>query len=134
MQTKEIIETITECDFDHDRSEFEGYVIKTNLQTIKVGISSDQSCCEQYGYVSSLDNPEEFIGASLSKINIVDKLLTSIDVDTRTKSNILNGNAMFVNFYTSVGKFQVVAYNMHNGYYGHDAVLVSTQQEVTECL
>jgi hypothetical protein len=34
------------------------------------------------------------------------------------------GGAMFINFITDVGVFQIVAYNEHNGYYGHESVLV----------
>ncbi len=38
-----------------------------------------------------------------------------------------SGGAMFVHLETSEGLLQFVAYNSHNGYYGHDAVLVSKQ-------
>ena len=38
-----------------------------------------------------------------------------------------SGGAMFVNLETSEGLLQFVAYNAHNGYYGHEAVLVSKQ-------
>ncbi len=41
---------------------------------------------------------------------------------------------MFVNLETNVGLLQFVAYNSHNGYYGHDAVLVSKQLNLTEAL
>jgi hypothetical protein len=42
------------------------------------------------------------------------------------------GGAMFVNLETSEGILQFVAYNSHNGGYGHDAVLISKQKEITE--
>ena len=43
-------------------------------------------------------------------------------------------SAMFVNFETSNGTFQLTMYNTHNGYYGHSAVLVSKQLNVREIL
>jgi hypothetical protein len=39
-----------------------------------------------------------------------------------------------VNIDTDRGQLQFVAYNEHNGYYGHNAVVVSKQLTHEECL
>lgn len=44
------------------------------------------------------------------------------------------GGAMFVNLETSEGLLQFAAYNSHNGYYGHEAVLISKQLNYEEGL
>ena len=44
------------------------------------------------------------------------------------------GDCMFVNVNTTEGLIQFTAYNCHNGYYGHDAVLISKQLNESECL
>ncbi|MEL3959481.1 hypothetical protein NST17_20225 [Caldifermentibacillus hisashii] len=41
---------------------------------------------------------------------------------------------MFVDIITSNGTLQFVAYNEHNGYYGHEAKVISTQIEHSEFL
>ena len=38
-----------------------------------------------------------------------------------------DGGVVFVNFDTSAGLFQLVAYNQHNGYYGHEVLVVSNE-------
>ncbi len=117
---------------ENDWGAYEGYTINTSEQQIKVGISSGQSCCESYGYLSTEDNHKEFIGANLLSISIVDQALNNKKVDDLEYLD--EGGAMFVNFETDKGLFQLVAYNSHNGYYGHEAVLVSKQLNHTEGL
>ena len=124
----ETILKIEETNFDHSidgyNQNYEGYVITTTEQEIKVGISSGQSCCENYGYLSTNDELSEFVGAELISIEQVDKALNA----TKLKdTSVEESEAMFINFSTSHGFMQLVAYNSHNGYYGHDAVLISKQ-------
>ena len=104
----------------------------TDQQTIKVGISSGQSCCESYGYLTTNDDLKEFEGTELLSISIVDTALNNKKIEELEYLDA--GGAMFVNFETSKGLMQLVAYNGHNGYYGHDAVLVSKQLNHEECL
>ena len=108
---------------------YDGWTITTDQQTICVGISNDQSCCENWGYVSSLDNPEDFVGADLLEIKLVNEKLETVELP-----NMYEGSCMFVTFETSKGTFQLVTYNDHNGYYGHSAVVVSTQLTHSETL
>lgn len=109
-----------------------GFAITTNEQSIKLGIDNDQCCCEQWGYFMSQEDTSDFIGAKLTGLKITDTLLkqnTEFDVN-----NIYEGGVMFVNVETSKGLLQFVAYNEHNGYYGHEACVISKQLNVSERL
>lgn len=110
---------------EKDWSIYEGFQIITDQQTIKVGISDGQSCCESWGYLITNDSIDEFIGSELLNIVLVDSALNDKKIDEIEYLD--SGDAMFVNFETSKGVFQIVAYNCHNGYYGHSAVLISKQ-------
>lgn len=105
---------------------YHGFIIYTNIQKIVFGISDYQSCCEEAGYLTTNDNIDDFIGAELTKIILVDKDLNHKAVK-EIEAKIDEGNMMFANIYTSNGVLQLVAYNAHNGYYSHDAVIVSKQ-------
>lgn len=110
---------------EKDWNTFDGYQIITDDQTIKIGISNCQSCCEIFGCIITNDDTAEFIGKELKSISIVDAALNNKKIEELEYLD--SGGAMFVNLETSVGLLQFVAYNAHNGYYGHDAVLVSKQ-------
>ena len=109
----------------YEMDEYDGFVIVTDQQTIKIGISNGQSCCESFGCLITNDNTKEFIGAKLLSIAIVDNQLDTKKIEAL--EYLGEGGAMFVNLETNNGTLQFVAYNAHNGYYGHDAVLVSKQ-------
>lgn len=134
---KEIILEINEC-YDYEvepRTTYDGYEIITNTQPIFVGIDNSQSCCENWGYISSLDDAQDFIGAELLNIVRVDTALKTYSTNEYTDLNFIGDEfTMFVNFETSKGTFQLVCYNDHNGYYGHDAVIISKQLNVKEVL
>lgn len=99
---------------------YDGYEIKTDETIIKVLISNSQSCCETWGYLSTNDDVGTFIGAIINKIEVVDTALKRVEI----LDNLYAGGAMFINFETSVGTLQLVVYNAHNGYYGHEAKLI----------
>lgn len=113
-------------------SDFDGFVIVTDKQDIKVGVSNSQSCCESFGCLISNDDVGEFIGAELLSIERVDEGLNTKMIDAGKCLD--EGGAIFVNFNTSKGKFQIVAYNSHNGYYGHTAVIISQQLNTIDSL
>lgn len=110
---------------ENDRQTFVGYQIITDQQTIKVGISDGRCCCEDFGYLITNDEIKDFIGANLISVSIVDRALNNKKIEQL--EYLYSGGAMFVNLETSNGILQLVAYNAHTGYYGHDAVLVSKQ-------
>lgn len=122
---------IEEGVFKHDDLNMDGFLIITDKQTIKIGISSGQDCCEQTGYFATNDNTDEFIGAELQNIEITDTALMTrkfkerFELEEEKSPNLDEGDIMFVNLITDKGILQFTVYNEHNGYYGHTAVVVS---------
>lgn len=119
------METILEIK-ELENGSYEGYMIVTDEQTIELGISSGQNCCESYGYFATNDDLQEFVGAKLEAVLLVD---TELKVNPVPKSPEIYdcGGVMFVNFETSKGTMQLAVYNAHNGYYGHSVYLKSNQ-------
>ena len=101
-----------------------GFSITTDRQVIDIGISQDQSCCENFGYFVSEDDLTPFEDALLYGVKHVDECLNVTDLP---EYGMDSGDTMFINFETSKGTLQFVAYNSHNGYYGHRAWVHSTQ-------
>lgn len=133
LKDPEIIEVIEECEGFKNEEEtwcqYDGFRIRTNQQLIHFGISNEQCCCENWGYFMTNDNPEEFVGAKLLSIDIVDECLVK-----EKAPDLYEGGAMFVNFETDKGTLQFTAYNDHNGYYGHGAIVLSKQLKHEETL
>ena len=107
-----------------------GFEVLTTDQSIKLYIDNESSCCEKWGYFWCNDNPQDFIGAELRSVSLTDTALN----EAQMKANDLNpndkwfeGGVMFVNLETDKGTLQFVAYNKHNGYYGHEAKVQCTQ-------
>ncbi len=115
------IKSVTETTFKTGQySTYEGYVVVLSDDSeIKMGIRSGQSCCEDYGYLTSQEDFEDFIGAEFHSVSVTDAALCHYDVPS-----VYDGNAMFITLDTSEGTLQFVAYNEHNGYYSHEAVLI----------
>lgn len=112
-------------------SSYDGYFIITDQQTIKLGIDNGQNCCENWGYFMSQDNFDEFIGAEVLSVEIADEAL---NVEKMKEIDLYEGACMFVNINTSKGLLQFTAYNEHNGYYSHEAAVVSRQLTDTQYL
>jgi hypothetical protein len=109
---------------------YSGYIITTDKQTVRMGITDGQSCCEIAGYLMSEDDVQSFVGTELKSISIVDEALNKKSIEDIEGSDAY---LMFINIETSNGLLQFVAYNIHNGYYGHEAFIESsfvTQEEV----
>jgi hypothetical protein len=115
-------------------NKFDGYEITTDSQVIKIGIDNGQCCCEDWGYLITNDNINEFIDSNLISISIVDSLLDKKNIELVERLKDYECSAMFVNFETNIGLLQFVAYNSHNGYYSHEAVLISKELNVSENL
>lgn len=117
--------------------DFDGFVIKTTAQNITLSISNGQNCCENWGYFLSEEDPRFFIGATLLGVKLTDDSLNPAafnksGVDPTSK--YFSGGLMFVDIETDRGVLQFVAYNEHNGYYGHEASVKSVQLSHSECL
>jgi len=117
---------IEEDSFNTNDRTFEGFIIITNKQSIKLGISNGQGCYEAWGYFITND-VVEFLDAEINSITIVDDCLTQ-DKYLSEIGRIYEGGVMFVNINTNKGVLQFTAYNIHNGYYGHHAVVVISEQ------
>lgn len=116
---------------------YEGYLIITDKQEIELGIQAGQDCCERFGYFMSEDNISEYIGANLIGIELTDTALNEAAMEAEQLHSpdwIYEGGIMFVDIKTDRGVLQFVAYNEHNGYYGHDARVKSTFLEHSETL
>jgi len=111
---------------------YDGYEIVTDKQTIRIGISDSQCCCEDFGCIITNDEISEFINAELIGVSITDTALNNKEIEELECLDF--GGAMFVNIETNKGLLQFVTYNSHNGYYGHEAVLVSKQLNHNEDL
>lgn len=100
----------------------DGFEVETTDQVISLRILGSRSCCEHFGYFLSQDNLRDFEGADLISVRVVDAALETVEVP-----DVYEGGVMFVNLETSEGLLQFVAYNSHNGYYGHQALVESKQ-------
>lgn len=109
---------------------YSGFIIKTNKQIINIGIGNEQSCCEEWGYISTNDDINEFIGAILNNIKLTDAELKTHEV----LEDLYEGCFMFINLETNKGTLQFVLYNAHNGYYSHHAFIESAQLNYDEYL
>lgn len=108
--------------------DFEGYEVVTSKQTILFGIDNHSDCCESWGHLSTEDNLDEFVGATLLGITRTDEALnTEFAKKVNGEYGLDDGGAIFITLETSKGNLQFVVYNSQNGYYGHSVELVSTQ-------
>lgn len=109
-----------------------GFIIKTNKQDIVLAIDDESCCCESWGYFLTEDDTSKFIGRKLLGIEVTDLNRSGREIATgygggRDAICLYDGDVMFVDIRTSIGILQFVAYNSHNGYYGHSARVSSTQ-------
>lgn len=125
----EIIRAITEHSQKKGYSYMAGFKIITDKQEILMLIDDESSCCENWGYFLSEDDTEQFVGAELRDIKITDT-----ELNKEKHVDIYEGGIMFVDIETNKGTLQFVAYNDHNGYYGHEALVESTQLNHKEVL
>ena len=107
-------------------SEYDGYEISTDENQYYVLINNGQSCCENWGYLSSDDNLDYFVGAELIEVKLTDVALNQKVVE---ESNYYDdgGGIQFVDFVTDKGVLQLAVYNAHNGYYGHSILIAKNE-------
>lgn len=123
----------------------EGWKIETTAQTITLAIDNRSQCCEQWGYLLSEDWTGKFIDSELRGISLTDTNRTTktfsskwtAEMDEKNSNAIFieqAGQVMFVDIETDKGTLQFVAYNSHNGYYGHRVRISSQQLQITDTL
>jgi hypothetical protein len=135
---KEKIIAITDLELTiNERERMAGYKIITSNQEILLMIDNSASCCESWGWFWCNDNPRSFIGTEIKDIRLTNEALNQVymsrnDLDPSEK--YFDGGICYVNIETNRGILQFVAYNLHNGYYGHTAKIVSKQLNHEEVL
>lgn len=122
----ETILEIKECETSNGMGGFE---VVTTKQSVRLFIDNRSSCCERFGYFWCNDDPNDFVGADLLAVTITDTALNDTHMKTNgvQLSHSFEGGVMFVNLETDQGVLQFVAYNEHNGYYGHVATVQCAQ-------
>lgn len=114
VSIEEIENFETETEFGYGL--FAGYRITTENFIINCLIDNRQSCCEEWGYLSSADNLSDFIGAEALTIEI-------IEIDNSIKNDDSYDKEEKINLETSKGLLQFSVYQKHNGYYTHGTIV-----------
>lgn len=128
---------IKDYEATEDYTNVAGFEVVTTEQSIKLFIDNVSLCYENWGHFWCNDNPQDFVGAELHSVRLTDTALNEAQMkanDLNSNEKWFEGNVMFVNLETDKGTLQFVAYNEHNGYYGHDAQVKCTQLTHAETL
>lgn len=111
-----------------------GFRIVTDQQVITLAIDDESSCCESWGYFFTEDDTDKFVGATLLGVRITDENRSTKEFPTgwdyedgEDVIGLDDGGTLFVDIQTDRGILQFVAYNAHNGYYGHEARVEARQ-------
>ena len=113
-------------------SNYEGYKITTTIKDFYLLVSNGASCCEDWGHITSEDSLDYFIGAEIQNFRCIDN--ADYNEITLTRNHVGEYGAdvfdcAFIDFNTDKGNLQFAVYNHHNGYYGHDIVLLEKPHE-----
>lgn len=98
---------------------FDGIHIKTEKNEIYFLIDNEQNCCESWGYLSSNDDYNEFIGAEYQGYNNITSEKLSAQI-----GDVEEGGTVFLNIITDRGTLQFAVYNRQNGCYGHKVLII----------
>lgn len=103
--------------------EYDGYKITTDQHEFNILIDNGQCCCENWGYFSSNDSFEQFIGKELKEVNLTDTALNKEKAEETSPYGYDGGGIQFIDFaFTDGNVLQFAVYNEHNGYYGHGVI------------
>lgn len=131
-----IIRSIEEIfNIEHGWLEMDGYKVETSEHKFYVLIDNGQSCCENWGYLTSEDDLEYFIGSELIEVKVTDTTLNQKVLTKMNDAYLEEEDIQFVDFKTDKGVFQLAVYNSHNGFYGHN-ILIKKDDEILldDCL
>ena len=92
---------------------------------IRFGIDTQQSCCESWDYLHTDGiDPDDYVGAEFVSATEIDTWPT--DIENPCKYGFDGGGYQAIRVVTSVGEFDCVVYNAHNGYYSHAVIFNDT--------
>lgn len=135
------IEEVTDVIGNNSYSRYDGYRITTTERVLELLISNSQSCCESFGYFVSEDDLSQYMGREFRGLHITDTNRTGREFTKGWEPgqdpnaiSLDDGDVMFVDVMTDIGSFQFAAYNAHNGYYGHTALITGRALTVPEVL
>lgn len=120
---------------NHDRypRSYEGVrIVLDNGEEIFFGINMASNCCEQYDYLHSVDDPEEFVGATFVRLDEKDTWPENVGEEEPTYWDC--GGFQAIDIVTDCGVMQFVVYNSHNGYYSHATILKQGDKIETDYL
>lgn len=109
-------------------ADMDGYKVETDNHTFFVLIDNSQSCCENWGYMTSEDDLNYYVGAELLEVKVTDTALNQKVLTKMSNEYVDAGEIQFVDFITDKGTFQLAVYNSHNGYYGHGIVVAKDNE------
>jgi len=105
-------------------AQYDGFKISTSEHEYLILIDNGQNCCEQWGYFSSEDNFEDFVGKNLFSVELTDTALNKKKLEELLPYGPYEGGIQFVDFKMTDGSvLQFAVYNAHNGYYGHPIIV-----------
>jgi len=110
-----------------DEGPYDGFIIETEDETIKLLISNGYNCCEEWGYFLSEDDVNSFIGSVILSISLTDSGLVTKKLESLEEKLNEPLSVMFVTIETNSGTLQFTAYNSHNGYYAHEGCVISRE-------
>lgn len=102
----------------------DGYEIRTEKEVLQLLVENGQNCCESWGFFTSEDRPDDFLGRELVEVEITD---TALNTERVEQSGYYeeSGGIQFVTLKFSDGSaLQFAVYNAHNGYYGHSIYFI----------
>lgn len=122
---------------DSDDNE-DGYVIITDKgYSLSLLIDNYQNCCESWGYATTEDNLNDFIGSEVIGYTVFDenKAVAAnkvFDTEIFKTDGYDAGSILFLNIHTNKGDLQFSVYNCHNGYYSHTGTVKIMNQGTVE--
>lgn len=102
---------------------YDGYLVETTKHKYHILIENGHSCCEEWGFMISEDEPNYFINNELLEVRLTDTALNQARIDEKIPYGLEEGSIQFVDFATTNDVFQIAVYNSHNGYYGHSIIV-----------
>lgn len=119
--TGKTIESIIE----HNTHSWDGYKITfVGGEHLNIKLSNGQCCCENWGV--SIVEPNNELNESNTWINKQINQMT-IELSNNDDDNNESSLNIKVEFITNDGKFTIILYNEHNGYYSHDYFIETTK-------